>query len=62
LSLYSLNYKNLGYKVVYSTELVVTLIYTWGEYAGNQHMLTIMLYILVGSSETTRVALLYFMV
>ena len=31
------------------TELVVTLMYTWEEYAGNQMIINI---ILVGSSET----------
>jgi len=39
-------------KVVYTTELVVTLTYTWEEYAGNQSNLQLQ----VGSSETTREA------
>ena len=41
------------FKVVFSTESVVTLIYTWEEYAGNQSNLFLLW---VGSSETTREA------
>ena len=45
-----------SYKVVFSTELVVTLIYTWEECAGNQRNLHLNLHLQVGSSETTREA------
>jgi hypothetical protein len=48
---------NWSFKLIrlyFSTELVVTLMYTWEEYAGNQSNIQNIL--LVGSSETTREA------